>query len=100
VLELAQTVVDGRPRIEVAYQGKDRVERVPYDYCLSSIPFSVLNEIPMKGFSTAYQDAVRAVEYVPSCKVGWQANERSWEADGAEIYGGISWTDHLINQIW
>lgn len=100
VLELAQTVVDGRPQIKVTYQGKDRVEHVPYDYCLSSIPFSVLSRIPMRGFSTAYQDAVRAVEYVPSCKVGWQANERFWEADGAEIYGGISWTDHLINQIW
>jgi len=100
VLELAQVVVDGQHQIKVTYQGSKRVEHDHYDYCLSSIPFPVLGRIPLEGFSTAYQDAVKGVEYVPSCKVGWQANRRFWEEDGAEIYGGISWTDHLINQMW
>jgi monoamine oxidase len=36
---------------------------------------------------------------VPACKVGWQAGRRFWEEEN-EIYGGISWTDHAIKQIW
>jgi monoamine oxidase len=36
---------------------------------------------------------------VPAIKVGWQARTRFWEKEN-RIYGGISWTDDDIGQIW
>ena len=40
-----------------------------------------------------------AASYSPTCKLAWQANRRFWEEDHG-IYGGISWTDRDITQIW
>ena len=36
---------------------------------------------------------------VPAFKFGWQSRSRFWEEED-EIYGGISWTRHIITQIW
>ena len=38
--------------------------------------------------------------YDPTCKLGWQANQRFWENDRNQIYGGISYTDDPITQMW
>lgn len=67
------------------------------DTCISNIPLPVLKGIPA-NFSSDFRSAVNTVRFAPTCKVGWQANERFWEAE--EIYGGISWIDHPIVQIW
>jgi len=40
------------------------------------------------------------LKFGPSCKVGWQANQRFWESDKYQIYGGISWTNDIIQQVW
>ena len=40
-----------------------------------------------------------AVDYVPAAKVAFQGSRRFWELD-EQIYGGISWTEHPITQIW
>ena len=32
--------------------------------------------------------------------MGWQAEERFWESPRNQIYGGISWIDHPITQLW
>lgn len=69
------------------------------DYCVSNIPLTVLKKIPV-NFSPKFGDAVKNSKFAPSCKVGWQANERFWESDQNQIYGGISWTDQQITQIW
>jgi len=70
------------------------------DHCLSSIPLPVLNGLDLVGFSADYRDAIGLIEFEPACKVGWQANDRFWESDENQIYGGISWTDHTIFQVW
>jgi monoamine oxidase len=71
------------------------------DYCLSNIPLPVLHkQVTKLGFSPNFRKAVGVLEFDPSCKVGWQANERFWESDKYQIYGGISWTDDIINQVW
>ncbi len=68
------------------------------DYCLSSIPLSILKHLDA-NFSPDYKKAVDASRAAPTCKVGWQANRRFWETEG-EIYGGISWIDDSITQMW
>lgn len=50
-------------------------------------------------FSPRVKQALAAPESSPLAKVGFQATRRFWELD-QQIYGGISWTDHSITQIW
>ena len=91
-------LVDGG--VEVTYRdssGRDRRQRA--DYCISNIPMPVLTDI-RANFSSEFKQAVDQVRFTRGCKVGWQANRRFWENDENQIYGGISWTDHLIAQMW
>ncbi|MET0342692.1 MAG: FAD-dependent oxidoreductase [Polyangiales bacterium] len=50
-------------------------------------------------FASDVREALAAPTGSPLAKVGFQAKRRFWELD-AQIYGGISWTDHSITQIW
>ena len=87
--------------VEVTYRdrgGRERRERA--DYCISSIPMPVLARITTTGFAKDFTDAVDHVRFTNGCKVGWQANKRFWENDANQIFGGISWTDHPIVQMW
>jgi monoamine oxidase len=52
-----------------------------------------------RSFSQIFKTALARIYMVPACKVGWQARRRFWEEED-EIYGGISWTKHIIQQIW
>jgi monoamine oxidase len=52
-----------------------------------------------QDFSPRVRQALAAPESSPFAKVGFQAKRRFWELD-EQIYGGISWTNHSITQIW
>ena len=67
------------------------------DWCVCTIPLSVLSQVKA-NFSSQLQNAIDAVPYAPSIKVGLQFKRRFWEEDEA-IYGGISFTDLPIGQI-
>ncbi len=61
------------------------------DYCICTIPASILGQIPM-NVGDAMQSAIQALYYDASIKVGLQFKRRFWEQDES-IYGGISFTD-------
>ncbi|MDQ3761381.1 MAG: FAD-dependent oxidoreductase [Actinomycetota bacterium] len=86
--------------VTVEYLHEEKTYTEVADYCVSSIPLPVLRGITLSNFSQDFMDALGAVDFEPTCKVGWQANKRFWEDDRNEIYGGISWTDHNITQMW
>jgi monoamine oxidase len=67
------------------------------DWCVCTIPLSVLGQIPM-NVGRPMADAIAAVPYTSSVKVGLQFKRRFWEEDD-EIFGGISYTDLPINVI-
>ena len=69
------------------------------DYCISNIPLPLLKGIS-NNFAKDFADAVATCVYDPTCKLGWQANKRFWENDQNQIYGGISYTDDAITQMW
>ena len=71
------------------------------DYCISNIPLPLLKnkKIP-NNFADDFDAAINQCKYDPTCKLGWQANERFWESDKNQIYGGISYTDDPITQMW
>lgn len=50
-------------------------------------------------FTPRVRQALAAPLGTPLAKVAFQATRRFWELDD-QIYGGISWTDHAITQIW
>jgi monoamine oxidase len=68
------------------------------DYCVSNIPLPVLNKIP-SDLSPEYKAAIARGKFANTCKVGWQSNRRFWETKD-EIYGGISYIDNIITQMW
>ncbi|MFV9503025.1 MAG: flavin monoamine oxidase family protein [Oscillochloridaceae bacterium umkhey_bin13] len=45
------------------------------------------------------REAVARVTYTTAVKLGQQYGRRFWEEDEG-LYGGISWTDQTITQIW
>ncbi len=69
------------------------------DACISNIPLPILSRID-NNFSDEFKKAVATCVYDPTCKLGWQANQRFWENDKYQIYGGISYTNHPMTQMW
>jgi monoamine oxidase len=70
------------------------------DYCISNIPLPILAKIKNNNFADDFSEAIAECDYDPTCKLGWQANRRFWEDNKNQIYGGISYTDDPITQMW
>ena len=70
---------------------------VDADFCICTIPATVLRNIP-NDFSNAHSTEIAAFNYTPATKIAFQSR-RFWEQDH-NIYGGISWTNQNITQIW
>lgn len=73
-------------------------QSVTADYCISTIPIPILREIP-NNFQADYRQAMDACDFAATFKLGWQANERFWENTN-QIFGGISYINDSIMQIW
>lgn len=68
------------------------------DWCVCTIPATVLGQMSRLDVSTEKAAAIAALNYEASIKVGLQFKRRFWELD-EHIYGGISYTDLPIAQI-
>ncbi len=67
------------------------------DWCVCTIPLSVLGQIPMT-VGAPMAKAIASVPYAAAVKVGLQFKRRFWEQDD-QIYGGITYTDLPISNI-
>jgi len=85
--------------VAVIIENRGERSTIKADYCISNIPLPLLKKIP-NNFDPVFDAAVKLCEYDPTCKLGWQANQRFWESDKNQIYGGISYTDDPITQMW
>ncbi|MGG6296432.1 flavin monoamine oxidase family protein [Leptolyngbya sp. AN02str] len=70
------------------------------DFVICTLPLSVLANVDA-DFSPAVQQAIAvgAESYVKAMKIAFQADRRFWEEDDY-IYGGISWTERDVTQVW
>ena len=68
------------------------------DFAICTIPAPVLKDIA-GDFAPETRAAIGEHAFGPGVKIAFQARRRFWEDDHA-IYGGISWTDQDITQIW
>jgi monoamine oxidase len=87
--------VAGTKKIQVVTRNSVEVA----DFCISTMAPNLLPAILSDQFPKEFTDALGKVEQVPAIKVGWQARNRFWEKEN-HIFGGISWTDDDIGQIW
>lgn len=79
--------------VTVSYKGADgKKAEVTADYCLCTIPLSVLKQIDLDA-SAPFKAAMEGVAYAPVNKIGLQMKTRFWE-DNHHIYGG-----HIYNDI-
>jgi monoamine oxidase len=83
--------------VSVEYEQQGVAKTAQADWCVCTIPLSILSQIPVKA-SSAMQSAIRAVPYAASVKVGLEFKRRFWEQDDA-IYGGVSYTNLPITNI-
>jgi len=96
--------------IELFYTKDNRVHRDQADFCISTIPLPLLGRVMAEGFADDFRKAVMQGKFANTCKVGWQAEDRFWErlrkgtntdrTNGPQIFGGISWIDHPMTQMW
>ena len=85
--------------VSIVYADKsDQLQQIEGDFCICTIPLSVLRNIP-SDFSTKMQIAIRSIDYIPTGKMGLQFSRRFWEED-EQIFGGITRTNMNITQIW
>ncbi len=73
------------------------VESVTADWCVCTLPLSILSQIEMQ-VGSSMQAAIDSVPYGSSVKIGLEFSRRFWEED-ERIYGGVTYTDLPIQQI-
>ena len=96
VREIRRSGDGARVAVRDATSGAE--DSIEADFVVCSIPASILKDVP-NDFEAETNAAIRSVQYVPAVKVAFQMKRRFWE-DDLGIYGGISWTDQDITQIW
>jgi monoamine oxidase len=80
-----------RVTISVKDAASGNLAAVTADYCLCTIPLSVLRSVDT-DFPAPLTSALKAVSYAPVGKIGLQMRRRFWEEDD-HIYGGHVLTD-------
>jgi monoamine oxidase len=96
VIDIAQNERGVSVTFEDTAQSASR-QTAQADWCVCTIPLSILGQIPMQ-VGAPMADAIAAVPYAASVKVGLQFKRRFWEED-EQIYGGITYTDLPISNI-
>lgn len=95
VTNIAQTENGSKISYFDTVSGKEEVATA--DYCISTIPFAVLNQID-NDFTAEMIDALKSPRSAPAYKIGLQFDRRFWEKDEM-IYGGVTQTDIPGNRI-
>ncbi|WP_275288427.1 flavin monoamine oxidase family protein [Halomonas elongata] len=70
--------------------GSGETHQIQGDYCICTIPVSVLKNIDA-DFGDEFVAAMNSLSYEPTCKLGLQMKTRFWEVED-HIYGGHSLT--------
>lgn len=83
--------------VQITYEQDGAEHSLEADYCFNCIPTHLMTGIP-NNFPADYVQAMKHPSRGVAYKAAFQARERFWENE--DIYGGISWTNQPIRQIW
>jgi len=89
---------EGRGQVEWRDLTTGRHASLTADHVIVTLQPGVLAKLD-HDFSPHVRAALTVPTETPLSKVAFQADRRFWELDD-QIYGGISWTDHPVTQIW
>lgn len=86
------------PGAKVIYTHEGTEKELTGDFCVCTIPPTILRRLKT-DFSPMLKNTLNIVPFQNSGKVGLQFKRRFWEEDD-RIFGGISWTNLPIGEIW
>ncbi|MEO5672751.1 MAG: FAD-dependent oxidoreductase, partial [Ramlibacter sp.] len=97
----AVEIVNKPDGVDVAWRDRrtGKVTLVRADYCLSNMPLPKLAKVKT-NLSDDFKQAIDYARIGALYKLAWQANRRFWEEPPYNIFGGISYTDRPITQMW
>ncbi|MEE4298735.1 MAG: FAD-dependent oxidoreductase [Pseudomonadales bacterium] len=84
--------------VEVTYASNGELQTLRGDFCINCIPTHLVTGID-HNFGSEYTRAMHAPQRGKLFKIGYQLSRRFWEED-ERIFGGISWTEQDITQLW
>jgi len=83
--------------VTVQYDHEGERHTIEADYCFNSIPTHFMAGIE-HNLPDDYAQDMKYIRRGVAMKGAFQAKKRFWEDEG--IYGGITWTNQPIRQIW
>ena len=83
--------------VSVTYTQNGQTLTETGDYAVCTIPAGVLSSIP-NNFKATTNTAIKGIQYQKSVKIGFQST-RWWE-DENFVYGGITWCESPLTQMW
>ena len=83
---------------KVTYKDKTGTHELQADYCICTIPLQVLSDID-HNFSSDVSRSIDKIAYIAAGKIGMQFKRRFWEEDEM-IYGGITYTNNILYQVF
>lgn len=84
-------------KVNIVYENSGSKYLVEADYCLNCIPTHLMAGID-NNFPPEYVKAMRYPKRGSAYKSAFQTKTRFWEKE--DIYGGISWTNQPMRQLW
>ncbi|MFC5450368.1 flavin monoamine oxidase family protein [Paenibacillus aestuarii] len=95
-----QEIIQSTDGVRVKYKdlNSGALKEVTGDYCICTIPLSVLKEIKA-NFSAEMATAISKISYASAGKIGLQFKRRFWEED-EHIFGGNTLTNMDISSIY
>lgn len=90
-------VADDKVTVAFVDLESNRTGALDADYCISTVPIPIFRTM-RTNLPDSFMDAAKKLPTRAAGKVGWQA-PRFWE-EKYNIFGGISWTNEIIDQIW
>jgi monoamine oxidase len=94
---MVMAVHDHGDSIDVTYDQNGQRHTITADYVFNCIPSHLMVGIEA-NFPDEYRAAMKVIRRGVAYKGAFQMKERFWENE--EIYGGITWTNQPIRQIW
>ncbi|MFW5883577.1 MAG: flavin monoamine oxidase family protein, partial [Verrucomicrobiota bacterium] len=86
------------PGARVVYEQDGQEKELTGDFAICTIPPTIMRKVD-NDFSFQVKNTMNVVPFQNSGKIGIQFNRRFWEEDDM-IYGGLSWTNLPISEIF
>jgi monoamine oxidase len=87
-----------QPGARIVYSHEGKEKEIEADFAVSTIPPTILRKLPT-DFSPMLKNTLNIVPFQNAAKIGMQFKRRFWEEDD-RIYGGLSWTNLPLGELW